>query len=169
MRFRSFEYKATVSSAAYIECQILPNIMCTEDFFLSLKENQELFNFVQQAAMLLLFASGVLCYFAFKTNEQLEHVQEVLQSISLALWAVTLILCYFVVMSYIKERHYRKEKNAWGETIYQSKERKIIQKEKDKKIERTHRSIDSLSLINETTAILKTNTNDIVVNVHIEE
>lgn len=147
--------------------------MCTEDFFLSLKANQELFNFVQQATMLLTFASGVLCYFAFKKNDQLADIQDILQGVSLGLWAFTLLLYYTVVMSYMKERRYSKERNVWGETIYQTKVTKTKQKRKSlvgssSREIRSRGSNDSAAFIVQSMEFLKTNASDVIVNMHME-
>ena len=99
--------------------------MCGEEFFLSLKANSELFNFIQQATLLLTFASALLSFFAFRNTSTSElgfqQMQKILQAISLGLWTFSGILIFTVLMAYLWESRYQPTKNAWGETIYSQK------------------------------------------------
>ena len=97
--------------------------MCGEDFFLSLKANNELFNFLQQATLLLTFASSLLSFFAFRSSSEsgFQEMQKLLQGISMGLWAFSSMLIFTVLMAYIWESRYQPAKNAWGETIYSQK------------------------------------------------
>lgn len=97
--------------------------MCGEDFFLSLKANSELFNFLQQATLLLTFASSLLSFFAFRNSSEsgFQQMQRILQAISMGLWAFSSLLIFTVLMAYIWESRYQPTKNAWGETIYSQK------------------------------------------------
>jgi len=102
--------------------------MCTEDFLLSLKANHELFNFIQQATLLLTFASSLLCYFAFKDSPEFAGFQKYLQGLAMGLWVFSAILIFVVVMAYMWERRYHKTRNVWGETIYRELPKKLKRK-----------------------------------------
>ena len=108
--------------------------MCGEDFFLSLKANSELFNFIQQATLLLTFASALLSFFAFRNMGGVEggeggfqEMQIILQRISIGLWAFSGTLILTVLNAYFWESRYQATKNAWGETIYNRRSLKYSQ------------------------------------------
>ena len=114
--------------------------MCCEDFFLSLKANNELFNFLQQATLLLTFASSLLSFFAFRSTPDesgFQQMQQILQAISMGLWAFSSFLIFTVLMAYMWESRYQPAKNAWGEIIYSQKgARKYNENSKAKKLKR---------------------------------
>ena len=94
--------------------------MWSEEFLLSLKANQELFNFIQQGVLLLVFASSVISYFAFKGDTDNDFAPT-LKIVSYIMWALAFIFVLVVLLSYLTERRYAKSRNAWGETAYEIK------------------------------------------------
>jgi len=147
--------------------------MCCEDFFLSLKANNELFNFIQQAALLLTFAAALLCYFAFKPEEQYDTMQKYLQGISMGLWSFSIFLILTVVLAYVWESRYQKTRNVWGETIY--RDRGVVNKKlkRQKVINRndvysssSYGSTTPLKSLASSSSDTNMSANDVVVNVH---
>lgn len=116
---------------------------------LSLKANGELFNFIQQASLLLMFSSSVISYFAFNKPfdaENLKEAQDVaskLKVVAYAMWAVTSVISAIVLLTYLQEYGFQRSKNAWGETIYEFKNSKKVKKEKDKNNQLRNRPIFS--------------------------
>ena len=152
-------------------------IMCTEDFLLSLKANHELFNFIQQATLLLTFASSILCYFAFKDSPEFAGFQKYLQGISMGLWVFSAILILIVAMAYMWERRYQKTRNVWGETIYQElptkklKRKKVLNKpSSDSRMNvcsnSTFGSLTQLKSLETSSSSINMSANDVLVDVN---
>ena len=115
---------------------------------LSLKANGELFNFIQQASLLLMFSSSVISYFAFKpfdaeNNKEAQDVAYKLKVVAFVMWAVTSIISAIVLLTYLQEYGFQRSKNAWGETIYEFKNSKKVKKEKEKNNQLRNRPIFS--------------------------
>ena len=115
---------------------------------LSLKANGELFNFIQQASLLLMFSSSVISYFAFKpfdpeNKKEAQDVAYKLKVVAFAMWVVTSIISAIVLLTYLQEYGFQRSKNAWGETIYEFKNSKKVKTEKEKKNQLRNRPIFS--------------------------
>lgn len=95
--------------------------MCFGEFLLGLKANRELFNFIQQALLLLLFSSSVISYFAFKGGSEYSSLPEKLRILAYVMWTLSFFILLIVITSYAQERKYNSTRNAWGETIYEQK------------------------------------------------
>ena len=110
--------------------------MCIEDALLRLKANHVLFNFIQQAAALLTFASSVICYFTFTENKQsltFKKIRKIMRGLSIGMWLFTFLLLAIIATAYYCDSRKEKYKSIWGDTIYHGRRTTICKKKQRKR------------------------------------